>query len=71
MRVADIKIDKDHTLTLYCEADQTAKVDAMFAGVERLRTACQTLVTLLDAEDWLAALHLAVTQARAALKETK
>ena len=37
MRVADIEIDKDHTLTLFCEADQTAKVDAMFAEVERLR----------------------------------
>ena len=31
MRVADIEIDRDHTLTLFCEADQTAKVDAMFA----------------------------------------
>jgi len=39
MRVADIEIDKDHTLTLFCEASQTAKVDAMFAEVERLREA--------------------------------
>jgi hypothetical protein len=37
MRVAHIALDRDHTLTLYCEADQTAKVDAMFAEVERLR----------------------------------
>jgi len=37
MRVADIEIDRDHTLTLFCEADQTAEVDAMFAEVERLR----------------------------------
>jgi hypothetical protein len=37
MRVADITLDRDHTLTLFCEADQTAKVDAMFAEVERLR----------------------------------
>lgn len=39
MRVADIALDRDHTLTLFCEADQTAKVDAMFAEVERLREA--------------------------------
>ena len=37
MRVADIALDRDHTLTLYCEADQTAKVNALFAEVERLR----------------------------------
>jgi hypothetical protein len=37
MRVADIEIDKDHTLTLFCEADQTSKVDAMFAEIKRLR----------------------------------
>ena len=38
MRVAeDIALDRDHTLTLFCEADQTAKVDAMFSEVERLR----------------------------------
>jgi hypothetical protein len=37
MRVADIALDRDHTLTLFCEADQTAKVDAMFAEVDRLR----------------------------------
>lgn len=37
MMVADIAIDRDHTLTLYCEASQTAKVDAMFLDVERLR----------------------------------
>jgi hypothetical protein len=37
MRVADIEIDRDHTLTLFCEADQTAKVDAMFADAERYR----------------------------------
>jgi hypothetical protein len=37
MRVADIDIDRDHTLTLFCETDQTAKVDAMFAEIERLR----------------------------------
>jgi len=35
MRVADIVLDRDHTLTLFCEASQTAKVDAMFAEAER------------------------------------
>jgi hypothetical protein len=30
---ADVEIDRDHTLTLYCEDDQTAKVDAMFRRV--------------------------------------
>jgi hypothetical protein len=38
MVVADIELNRDHTLTLYCEADQTAKVDTMFAEVEALRT---------------------------------
>ena len=37
MRVADIALDRDHTLTLYCEADQTAKVNALFADAERYR----------------------------------
>lgn len=41
MRVADIVLDRDHTLTLYCEADQVEKVNAMFAGVERLREAAK------------------------------
>lgn len=30
---ADVEIDRDHTLTLYCEEDQMAKVDAMFRRV--------------------------------------
>lgn len=29
--VASVAIDNDHTLSLYCERDQTPKVDAMFA----------------------------------------
>jgi len=29
--VASVAIDKDHTLSLYCERDQTPKVDAMLA----------------------------------------
>lgn len=30
MVVADIAIDKDHTVSVYCERDQTARVEAMF-----------------------------------------
>ena len=31
MVVASVAIDKNHTLSLYCERDQAPKVDAMFA----------------------------------------
>lgn len=31
MVVASVAIDKDHTVCLYCERDQTPKVDVMFA----------------------------------------
>lgn len=31
MVVASVAIDKDHTVCLYCEHDQTSKVEAMFA----------------------------------------
>ena len=30
MVVADLAIDKDHTVSVYCERDQIAKVEAMF-----------------------------------------
>jgi hypothetical protein len=32
MVVADLAIDKDHTVSIYCERDQTEKVEAMFRG---------------------------------------
>ena len=32
MVVADLAIDKDHTVSVYCERDQTEKVEAMFNG---------------------------------------
>lgn len=35
MVCADVEIDRDHTLTLYCEEDQTAKVDAMLSLARR------------------------------------
>lgn len=31
MVVASVAIDKDHTVCLYCERDQTPKVETMFA----------------------------------------
>lgn len=34
MVVASVAIDNDHTLSLYCERDQTPKVDAMLAQQE-------------------------------------
>ena len=32
MVVADLAIDKDHTVSVYCERDQTEKVEAMFSA---------------------------------------
>ena len=32
MVVADLAIDKDHTVSVYCERDQTARVEAVFRG---------------------------------------
>jgi energy-converting hydrogenase A subunit M len=31
MVVADLAIDKDHTVSVYCERDQITKVEAMFS----------------------------------------
>jgi hypothetical protein len=45
MVVASVAIDNDHTLSLYCERDQTAKVDAMLAQ--------RTWVGLSDEAIWL------------------
>jgi len=69
MMVADIALDRDHTLTLYCEASQTAKVDAMFAEVERLREALIAMLGVYDRDDHPTAQD-ALKKARAALKET-
>ena len=35
MVVADLEIDKDHTVSIYCEGDQTEKVEAMFHPPKR------------------------------------
>jgi hypothetical protein len=32
MVVADLAIDKDHTVSVYCERDQTKKVEVMFSA---------------------------------------
>jgi len=48
MVVASVAIDKDHTVCLYCERDQTPKVDAMFALAEQ--PAQRTWVGLTDDE---------------------
>jgi len=44
MVVASVAIDNDHTLSLYCERDQTPKVEAMFTQ--------RTWVGLSDDEMW-------------------
>jgi hypothetical protein len=46
MVVADIAIDKDHTVSVYCERDQAAKVEAMFIPLAAQRQ----WVGLTDAE---------------------
>ena len=43
MVVADVEIDANHTLTLYCEASQTAKVDAMLAKLTAARAEVERL----------------------------
>jgi hypothetical protein len=45
MVVADIAIDKNHTASIYCEHDQTAKVEAMFSTPPQ-----RTWVALTDEE---------------------
>ena len=49
MVVASVAIDNDHTLSLYCERDQTDKVEAMFS--QRLHGLNQELVEALK---WIA-----------------
>ena len=38
MVVASVAIDKDHTVCLYCEREQTAKVESMFTSPPAQRT---------------------------------
>ena len=66
MVVASVAIDKDHTVCLYCEREQTPKVDAMFAQrtwvgltVEKILHLVDTYVGApsmsypLDSSDWI------------------
>jgi hypothetical protein len=62
MVVADLAIDKDHTVSVYCERDQIAKVEAMFTPPAAQRQ----WVGLTDAEvmqtmsgDWTSQFYFA------------
>lgn len=57
MVVADLAIDKDHTVSVYCERDQAAKVEAMFTqpaaqrpAPEERKSVRSTWVGLTDEE---------------------
>ncbi len=46
MVVADVSIDKDHTLSLYCESSEVKKVEAMFVKQRNRLTHLQRLEVL-------------------------
>ena len=48
MVVASVAIDNDHTVCLYCERDQTTKVEAMFDKRE-WADKCRTYQDMMDA----------------------
>jgi len=50
MMVASVAIDKDHTVDLYCEREQTPKVEAMFAQQEPV--AKKTRIGLVTSSGW-------------------
>ena len=54
MVVADIAIDKDHTASIYCERDQTAKVEAMFTPPQRKPLMDEEILTYRYMIDWTA-----------------
>ena len=67
MVVADLSIDKDNTISVYCERDQTTKVEAMFSTPPQ-----RTWVGLTDEERDEIALEIpidAVCITEAKLKE--
>jgi hypothetical protein len=59
MVVADLAIDKDNTVSIYCERDQTNKVEAMFTP-----PAAQRQWVGLDDDD-ISALGLSIAKAKA------
>lgn len=52
MVVADLAIDKDHTVSIYCERDQTAKVEAMFTPLQQEAKDEPVDVTEIAFEAW-------------------
>ena len=52
MVVASVAIDKDHTVCLYCERDQTPKVDVMFAQRTWVGLSDEEKRQLFDREDY-------------------
>ena len=52
MVVASVAIDKDHTLSLYCERDQAPKVDAMFAQRTWVGLTDEDLSEVYNQADW-------------------
>jgi len=51
MVVADLAIDKDNTVSVYCERDQTTKVEAMFNPPAAQRPDVDALVALARADE--------------------
>jgi hypothetical protein len=54
MVVADFAIDKDHTVSIYCERDQTAKFEAMFTQPQRKPLTDEEILTYRYMIDWTA-----------------
>lgn len=65
MVVASVAIDKDHTLDLYCEREQTGKVDAMFAKRDWVDLTDEEALEACDSTKWVLPTGLAVDVARA------
>ena len=53
MVVADIAIGKDHTVSIYCERHQTAKVEAMFTPPQRKPLTDEELRNHYQSNEWL------------------
>ena len=68
MVVADLEIDKDHTVSIYCERDQTVKVEAMFAHPPKREWVGLTLKDMPDDKfgrpEWLDGVNWAEAKLR-------
>ena len=72
MVVASVAIDNDHTLSLYCERDQTPKVDAMFAQptwVGLTHEEVEEVWEQVESSDFLDCVHPFARAIEAKLKE--